>query len=94
MDKTIRVVEGSHDRSVERGLLKSACRLFACMPRLPLSMAVVGHRMLVQRDMGMSFLGPYWLYKGCMRNGYFTASEGPFLQTVTGDTLRWKVFSR
>ena len=34
------------------------------------------------------FLGLYWLYKSCIRKVYFAASEGPFLQTVTGDTLR------
>ena len=39
--------------------------------------------------MGMEL---YWLYKGCIRKVYFTASEGPFLQTVTGDTLRRNLF--
>ena len=29
-------------------------------------------------DMGMSVFGLHWLYKGCTRKVYFTASEGPF----------------
>ena len=57
--------------------------------------------------MGMSFLGLYWLYKGCIRKVYFTASErtlfcrqlqairsaGTFFQTSSEETVYWPVLT-